>query len=239
MSYVDGFVIPVPDRNKEAYRDMALKAAPIFKEHGAQHFVECWGDDVPDGKITDFRRAVKAEGGENVVFSWVTYPSREVRDEANRKIMADERLNMDGESTPFDMQRMIYGGFAPLLEKRSDGAFGYADGYLVAVPMDNKQAYHDMAAKAATVFEEYGATRVVEAWGDDVPNGKVTDFKSAVNANEDEAVVFSWVEWPSKQVRDEAWPKIMADERMQPDKDSMPFDGKRMIYGGFAPIVDE
>jgi uncharacterized protein YbaA (DUF1428 family) len=81
-------------------------------------------------------------------------------------------------------------------------------------------------------------TRHVEAWGDDVPDGKVTDFRGAVQAKEGETVVFSWVEWPSKQTRDEAWPKIMADERMKPDQENMPFDGKRMIYGGFAPLVD-
>ncbi|MEO8186277.1 MAG: DUF1428 domain-containing protein [Burkholderiaceae bacterium] len=116
---------------------------------------------------------------------------------------------------------------------------GYADGYLVAVPTANRQAYRDMAARAAAVIKEYGAVRVVEAWGDDVPDGKVTDFKGAVKATGDENVVYSWVEWPSKEKRDEAWPKIMQDERMKPDKANMPFDGQRMIYGGFAPILDQ
>jgi uncharacterized protein YbaA (DUF1428 family) len=239
MSYIDGFLIPVPHSKKEAYRDMAAKAAPIFQEHGAERVVECWGDDVPDGKVTDFRRAVKAEDGENVVFSWIVYPSREARDEANKKVMADDRMSMAGEMPPFDMKRMIYGGFAPILDEAADGAFGYADGFLAPVPAGNKQDYLAMATKAAGMFKEYGATRVVETWGDDVPDGEVTDFKGAVKANEDEKIVFSWIEWPSKQVRDEAWPKIMADERMQPDQHNMPFDGKRMIYGGFAPIVDQ
>ena len=144
-----------------------------------------------------------------------------------------------GESMPFDGQRMIFGGFAPILDERGEGTTGYTDGYLVAVPAANKTAYREMAQRAADVFKEYGATRIVEAWGDDVPDGKVTDFKGAVKAKDDETVVFSWVEWPSKQVRDEAWPKIMADERMKPDHANMPFDGQRMIYGGFSPIVDE
>ena len=95
-----------------------------------------------------------------------------------------------------------------------------------------------MAQKAAVVFKEYGATRVVEAWGDDLPDGKVTDYKGAVKATGDENVVYSWIEWPSKEIHDSAWPKIMEDERMKPNRDTMPFDGQRMIYGSFAPILD-
>src|SRR5271157_1330299 len=78
----DGFVVSVPTDKKQAYRDLAARVAAIFKEHGALRVVECWGDDVPDGKVTDFRRAVKAEPGESIVFSWVVYPSKAVRDEA-------------------------------------------------------------------------------------------------------------------------------------------------------------
>ncbi len=113
----------------------------------------------------------------------------------------------------------------------------YVDGFLVPVPADKREAYRAMAAKAAQIFKEYGATRVVEAWGDDVPDGKLTDFKRAVNAEAGEIVVFSWVEYPSKEVRDAAAPKIMADPRMN-SGEPMPFDGKRMVYGGFLPIVD-
>ena len=115
---------------------------------------------------------------------------------------------------------------------------GYADGFVVPVPEGKKEAYREMAAKAAPIFQEYGATRVVEAWGDDVPDGKVTDFRRAVKAEDGENVVFSWIEWPSKEARDEGWAKIMEDERMKPDHDNMPFDGKRMFWGGFAPILD-
>jgi len=114
----------------------------------------------------------------------------------------------------------------------------YIEGFVAAVPRNNKEAYRQHASGAVAMFKEFGATRQVETWGDDVPDGKVTDFKGAVKAKEGETVVFSWVEWPSKQVRDEAWPKIMQDERMKPDQDKMPFDGQRMIYGGFSPIVD-
>jgi uncharacterized protein YbaA (DUF1428 family) len=117
MNYVDGFVVAVPAANKEAYRQMAAKAAPLFKEFGALRVVECWAEDVPDGKQTDFRMAVKAEEDEEVVFSWIEYPSKEVRDEANAKLMSDPRMKEFGSSMPFDGKRMIYGGFVPLLEE--------------------------------------------------------------------------------------------------------------------------
>ena len=114
----------------------------------------------------------------------------------------------------------------------------YIDGFVVPVPAGNKDAYLAMAKKTAPVFQEFGATRVVECWGDDVPVGKVTDFRGAVKAEEGETVVFSWIEWPSKEVRDAAMAKVMQDERMKPDGD-MPFSGARMIYGGFAVILDD
>jgi uncharacterized protein YbaA (DUF1428 family) len=88
------------------------------------------------------------------------------------------------------------------------------------------------------VFREHGALRVVEAWGDDVPDGKVTDYKRATKAEQGENVVYSFIEWPSKEARVAGWAKVMADERMKPDHDNMPFDGKRMFWGGFSPIVD-
>lgn len=115
MSYIDGFVIPVPSGKKEAYREVAAKAAPIFREYGATRIVECWGDDLPDGKITDFKGAVKAADGENVVFSWIVWPSKEVRDAANKKIMEDPRMQSP-DMMPFDGKRLIYGGFELLLD---------------------------------------------------------------------------------------------------------------------------
>jgi uncharacterized protein YbaA (DUF1428 family) len=116
MPYIDGFVIPVPTGKKEAYRAMAKMAAPVFMDHGALRLVECWGDDVPNGKLTDFKRAVNAEDGETVVFSWIVWPSKEVRDEGNKKVMADPRLNMAPEDMPFDGKRMIFGGFMPIFD---------------------------------------------------------------------------------------------------------------------------
>ena len=119
MAYVDGFLIPVPEGKKEAYRKLAAMAAPIFREHGALRVVECWGNDVPHGKTTDFFMSVKAEEGENVVFSWIVYPSKEVRDEANRKVFEDERMKMSGDM-PFDGKRMIFGGFEVLVDEGNE-----------------------------------------------------------------------------------------------------------------------
>ena len=114
----------------------------------------------------------------------------------------------------------------------------YVDGFVAAVPSANREAYRKHAEDAAAVFKEHGALKLVECWGDDVPDGEVTSFPMAVKCKTDETVCFSWVLWPSREVRDEAMPKIMADPRLQPDANPMPFDGKRMIYGGFEMIVD-
>jgi len=115
----------------------------------------------------------------------------------------------------------------------------YIDGFVAAVPTANKQKYIQHASDAAAVFKEYGATKMVECWGDDVPDGKVTSFPMAVKCQPEETVVFSWIEWPSRAVRDTAMPKIMDDPRLQPDVNPMPFDGKRLIYGGFETVVLE
>jgi uncharacterized protein YbaA (DUF1428 family) len=114
----------------------------------------------------------------------------------------------------------------------------YIDGFVAAVPTANRDAYRKHAAAAAPVFKEHGALKVVECWGDDVPEGKVTSFPMAVQRKPDETVVFSWIVWPSKSVRDAGMAKVMADPRLQPDVNPMPFDGKRLIYGGFEVIVE-
>jgi len=235
MTYIEGFVVAVPAANKEAYRKHAADAAAFVKEHGVTRMVETWGDDVPDGKVTDFKGAVQAKPDEVIVFSWFEYPDRATRDACNQKMMSDPRMEAMGTSMPFDAKRMIFGGFEALLEDGQPGKAGYVDGILIAVPEVNRQAYLALASKTAPMFREHGATRVVETWADDVPDGKVTDFRRAVKAADGETVVYSWIEWPSKEARNAGWEKVMADPRMRFD---MPFDGQRMIYGGFAPILD-
>lgn len=120
MAYIDGYVVPVPAGNKDAYRAVAIDAAAVFKECGASQVVECWGDDVPDGKVTDFRRAVAAEAGENVVFSWIVWPSKAARDAGMQKAMADPRMQPGASPMPFDGKRMIFGGFEVLLDSEGD-----------------------------------------------------------------------------------------------------------------------
>jgi uncharacterized protein YbaA (DUF1428 family) len=116
MPYVDGFIVAVPKDSLEAYKDLARTAGKVWKEYGALSYVECIGDDVPYGELTSFPRAVQATDDEVVIFSWITYPSREERDEINKKVMADPRLSMDNLTMPFDGKRMIYGGFKSFLE---------------------------------------------------------------------------------------------------------------------------
>jgi len=115
MNYIDGFVASVKHSDKQAYIEHVQAMGPVFREYGALAVVDCWGDDVPPGKLTSFPLAVKCEPDETVVFGWVTWPSKAVRDEAWKSVMADPRLNT-GKAPPFDGKRMIYGGFQAIAE---------------------------------------------------------------------------------------------------------------------------
>jgi uncharacterized protein YbaA (DUF1428 family) len=120
VSYVDGFLLAVPNDKRDAYREMAAKSWALFKEWGAIRHVECWGDDVPDGDTTDFKRSVRAEAGETVVFSWIEYPSKEIRDAAQKKMSEDPRMKELGEQMQFvDGKRMVFGGFIPILDRKA------------------------------------------------------------------------------------------------------------------------
>lgn len=115
MSYISGFLVPVPTDRKEDYRKLAADAAEMFRGYGATEIVEAWGEDVRDGKITDFKRAVKAKDNETVVFSWIVWPDRATADAAEKKMMADDTMTPPADA-PFDTKRMIFGGFAPIFE---------------------------------------------------------------------------------------------------------------------------
>jgi len=236
MTYFEGFIVPVPEANKDAYRKHASEFAPLVQEFGVQRMVESWDSDVPEGKVTDFRKAVDAKPDEKVVFSWFEYPDRAARDATNEKMMNDERMKEMGSSMPFDGKRMIFSGFDAIVEEGSPGG-RYADGFVVPVPEGKRDAYQQLAAKMAKVFRQHGASRVVEAFGDDVSRGEVTDFYRAVKAEDGEGVVFSFIEWPDKMTRDEAWQKIMSDESLKTEGE-MPFAGQRMFWGGFDKNVD-
>lgn len=235
--YLDGFVIAVPTMNRQQFHDHASQADALFKEQGATRIVEAWGDDVPKGVVTDFRRAVQATDSETVVFSWIEWPDKARRDKVMARAdqwMNDPRMDPEKNPAPFDGARLIYGGFAPLLEEGAAGPGRYIEGFIIAVPDAKKNAYRDMAATAWPMFKAFGALRLVEAWADDVPNGKVTDFRRAVQAQPDEQVVFSFIEWPDKETRDAGQKRMME----QGFDGEMPFDGKRMIMGGFRPIIE-
>ena len=235
MSYFEGFIVPVPKANREEYRKHAADAAPIFHEFGVTRHVEAWASDVPDGKVTDFRKAVNATDDEDVVFSWFEYPDRATRDEVNAKMRSDPRMEQMGKTMPFDAKRMIYGGFESILDD-GDGRGAYTDGFVLPVPEAKRDEYTALATKMSKVFKDNGATRIVEAIANDVKHGQVTDFYRAVKAEDGETVVFSFIEWPDKGTRDAAWKTMMENDPAPGEP--MPFDGKRMFWGGFDPIVD-
>jgi uncharacterized protein YbaA (DUF1428 family) len=118
MQYVDGFVVPVPKKNMQAYRRMALKAGKVWREHGALEYVECAADDVKPGKLTSFPQSVKLKPGETVIFSWIVYKSRAHRDRVNAKVMKDPRLAsmINPKTMPFDGKRMFWGGFTVMFD---------------------------------------------------------------------------------------------------------------------------
>jgi uncharacterized protein YbaA (DUF1428 family) len=116
MAYIDGYVIAVPTAKKAEYKELAKSMMVIFKDHGAQQVTECWGDDVPPGKVTSFPMAVKCQDDETVVFSWIVWPSKEIRVAGMKKAMEDPRMKMDPATMPFDGKRMIFGGFEVLVQ---------------------------------------------------------------------------------------------------------------------------
>lgn len=117
MEYIDGFVAAVPNAKKEEYIQHAKKASEVFKEYGALQLVECWGDDVPDGKITSFPQSVKCKADETVVFSWIVWPSKEVRNNGMEKVMQDARVSDENNPMPLDSSRLIYGGFQMIVRE--------------------------------------------------------------------------------------------------------------------------
>ena len=236
MTYIAGFVIPVTPENKQAYRQVAEDTLHLFKEFGATRQVETWQDDVSAGKVTDYYRAVDAVEGEAMVFSWIEYPNQAVAQKANEQIMVDPRMDAYADKMPFDGARMIYGGFEVIFEDGAAGGATYVDGALLPVKVADKAAYTKLAATMSPMFREHGALRIVEAWGADIAAGTRTDFNRAVALKPDEAVVFSFIEWPDKAVRDAAWGAMFADPRMSAGEGLM--DESRRVFGGFVPIVD-
>ena len=241
MTYIDGFVIAVPAANKQKFIDHAGRADTVFLEHGATRILECWQADVPRGHTTDFFGAVDVQPDEVVAFSWIEWPDKATRDAMMKRMdelaKTDARFDPKNNPMPFDGARMIYGGFQAIVEHGTATSGAYVQGFVVPVPETNQEAYRKMADEAWPMFRGYGALRLVEAWQDDVPQGKRTDFFRSVKAQPGEKVVFAFIEWPSLEVCTAAAAKMQA-EAQPPSAADMPFDGKRMIYGGFEPVVE-
>ena len=241
MAYFDGFVIPVPKTGRDEFLRHASTVDPAFLENGALRVVECWGADLKPGQTTDFQGAVAAAADETVAFAWIEWPDRATRDAGMAKISAlmdmDPRMSPETNPVPFDGARMIFGGFEPMVVHGTPDKGDYVQGFVLPVPHDRREDYRKMADDAWEMFDDYGATSVVEAWGDDVPHGQQTDFYRAVKAEEGENVVFSYMTWPSRAVCDAAAEKMMNDPDMKMP-DDMPFNPQRMIYGGFEPVLE-
>ncbi|HMM76243.1 MAG TPA: DUF1428 domain-containing protein [Gammaproteobacteria bacterium] len=241
MSYIDGFVLPVSESRQTEFIDYARCFDEIFMQHGARRILECWQTDVAKGKTTDFFGAVDCTADEAVVFSWIEWADKPARDAGMASLHAlmeaDPRFDAARNPPPFDGKRMIYGGFRSIVERGVAAQGSYVQGFVVPVTASKQEAYRQMAEDAWSWFSEYGARRVVEAWQDDVPPGKQTDFFRAVKATEDENVVFAFIEWPSREVCNTAAGKMQSDPRMNMPRE-LPFDGRRLIYGAFTPVVE-
>ncbi len=247
MTYIQGFVIAVPTANKQKFISHANDGDAVFLEHGAIRILECWQDNVDKGHTTDFFGAVACKEDESVVFSWIEWPDKATSDAlhaAMEEIMkSDPRLDPKHNPMPFDGARMIYGGFEPILDDGAPQPNPYVQGFIVPVPEGNKDDYREAATAMWEISRDYGAKRVVEAWQIDVPKGQQTDFYRAVKAEPGEIVVFSFIEWESREACDASHEKMMQDQRMKQfmtenPNAKLPFDGRRMVYGGFRPVTE-
>lgn len=237
MTFIQGFLVPVPEGNRETYREMAASAVPVFEKHGMVRMVECWANDVPHGETTDMYRGVNAEDGEIVVFSWVDWGTKEGWQKAHKGFADDAEMEPPGEM-PFDGMRMVYAEFEPLGEAGEGGETRYVNGYVAPVPRAKKDEFAEMCAVMRDMAIDAGALRAVDSYAASLADGKVTDFKRAVKAEKDEGVAFGFTEWASKEACEAGMAKMGEDSRMPPPGSDMPIDGKRLIFGGFDVLLD-
>lgn len=236
-SYYTGSLTAVPTVNRQSYLDHVHAVWLLFRKHGALRMVEAWGVDIPRGKVNDLHGAVNTRDGETVVFSWIEWTDKAGADAAWQKISADPAM-AEIPPMPFDGSRTIFGGFESIVSLGTDRGAGYLQGFALAVPEQNRQAYADLANPIwHDVFRPNGCLGMVEAWGVDVPHGKQTDFHRATLIEDGEVPVFSWTAWPDKASYDAAAGAMEAAMAGQPYPE-MPFDGMRMMWGGFEVIFD-
>ena len=236
MTYYTGSIAAVPSANRDKYIRHSEAAWPLFQAHGATHMVETWGVDVPRGKVNDFHGAVDAKDDEAIVFSWIAWPDKATAIAAWTDLQ-DKQAMAQLPEMPFDGSRMMHGGFTSIFEQGRAAGAGYYQGFALAVPQRNRAAYVEMAGQGWEMFQTHGALGMVEAWGEDVPHGKRTDFWRATRAEEGETPVFSWIAWPDRATCDAAAAQMEAD-MANFDMSDMPFDGTRMMWAGFEPVYD-
>lgn len=236
MTYYTGCIAAVPTANKDRYLQHVRDCWTMFRRHGAERMVEAWGADIRKGKVNDLFGAVEAQDDETVVFSWLEWPDRTTADAAWQNMRNDP--TMAQMEMPFDGSRMIFGGFEPVVSTGSDQGAGYLQGFVLAVPERNKDAYVRMAGQAwEEMFRPHGCLGNFETWGVDVPHGERTDFYRAAKSEAGEVPVFSWTAWPDRATCDAA-ARAMEESMEGKEFPDMPFDGKRMIWGGFDVIFD-
>lgn len=245
MSYAHGFVAAVPQANRDVYRRHAGKVAGVFRENGASQVMECWEEEVPDGEVTSLPMAVRRKEGEAVVFSWYRWPSKEIADAGMKATMADERVRCEAEQVGkiFDGKRIIYGGFEVVAEKRAGASVEadalYVHGMAAPALASGREAYARCAEEMGAILREKGALEVADCWEDAVPEGEVTSFPKAVLREAGEAVVFSWIVWPSKEAGRNGMGAMREDKRLADlfEEIGRVINLKRLIHGGFTPLV--
>ncbi|GAA0309592.1 DUF1428 domain-containing protein [Rhodovulum strictum] len=235
MTCITSFIAAVPTANRDAFIRHAALAAEAFHDHGLASALEGWGEDMQAGDGPSFHGSVLATADETVVFSFYRWPDTATQDAAMRTAMADPRIDPATNPMPFDGKRVIWGHFEPVLELGAPQPGGFFDGFVIPVPRTARAEFEAFGRFCDPIFMEHGAVWIAECWETHVPDGKLTDFRRAVAARPDEAIVFSWVQWPDRAARDAGNARIYADPRF--DARTCPFDMTRMIVGGFVPVV--
>jgi uncharacterized protein YbaA (DUF1428 family) len=235
MAYISGFLAAVPTANKQAFIHHTLQTASAFRDHGLSSALEAWGTDVPDGDATSMIKALSLKDDETAIFAFYRWPDLETYRAATLSSMQDPRLDPNQNEMPFDVERVHWGNFTPLLELGAQKEGGYFDAFILPIPKAAKAEYLEFAKFGDAIFLEHGANWCVECWEDDIPADARFNFHKAVAKKDDEAIVFCWAQWPSKAARDAGNDKIHHDPRFTAE--SCPFDMSRMIFGGFERVM--
>ncbi len=240
MNYLDGFVIPVAQANKNGFIAYGHGADAVFVRHGALRIFECWPEDVSRGAVTDFFMGVDARDDEVAAFSWIEWQDKATRTasmtELDEVMKADPHFDQAINPLPFDLDRVLWGCFETIVERGVATTSPYVQGFVLAVPEAKKEDCRRLAEQSWESFRECGALRLVAGWEDDVPEGGPTDFFRMVKRQPGEKVVFAFAEWPSRKVCDAAAKRL--GEAITTASAHLPFEPARVVRGGFTPVVE-